>query len=87
MIKDYWQSAERISMMMGITERKLREHVHEQRMQGVPILSGDRGYKLAKDYSEIEETIRRIEAHSLSQLEMCRALKKTFLGTQTRMSI
>lgn len=73
-----WVSAKYLEVKTGLTERKIRDVVRSERESGVPILSGDSGYKLARDYSEIEPTVARLTAHGLSEIKIASALKRTF---------
>ena len=74
-----WIPAMKLALSLGITMRKLRSMISELRKEGHPIMSGDKGYKYAKNYDEIKTTIARIKAHALAELEIARAMEnRTF---------
>jgi hypothetical protein len=75
MYRDKWVSAKRLSFWLGVNERMLRDMVVEAIDKGHLIASGNQGYMLTEKWSLIEASIRRIEAHSISQLQRCRKLR------------
>ena len=76
--KEHWISASELEIATGLTERKIRDLVRAERLAGVPIVSGDKGYKIAKSYSEIEDLIARIKSHALSELEIVSAINRGY---------
>ena len=87
--KNRWIPAKKMCDFFGMLpdengKRKIREFVAQARANGVPVISGDSGYKLAVKYADVEPTVRRLEAHGKKELLAASRLKKTF-GMQVEM--
>lgn len=54
---------------------RIRKHIRELRLQGVPILSDTRGYWLSHDREEIEEFSDRLAHRATAILEVAQALE------------
>jgi hypothetical protein len=73
--KDRWIKTKQLCFWLKITDRELRSLVVEAIDKGHLIASGNQGYMLTEKWNLIEASIRRIEAHSISQLQRCRKLR------------
>lgn len=57
------------------TARDLRFKVRDLRLAGYAVCSGSNGYYIAKDYSEVQSTIRLLESHISAIQETIDSLK------------
>lgn len=61
---------------LEINDRTLRDFVHEARLMGYPVLSGDRGFYLPSDAAEARACAARMESHALGELAVVSALRR-----------
>jgi hypothetical protein len=63
-----------------LSERQLRQTIAEmQASDGVIIISGQRGYKLAQTVKEYEEALRYYNSYIYSLLRKRKAIKQTYI--------
>lgn len=70
-------TAKEIRQRLGIPERELRQEVHDMRLQGVPIITGNFGYSLAVNKVQVVRTINRMKSQVKETNEAINALYKT----------
>jgi biotin operon repressor len=55
-------NAEGLCRKLRINRRELRAEVNDMRKKGVPVISGNYGYALAKSKEEINRTVKRLRS-------------------------
>ena len=79
---EFWLPASALSVDLGIKERDLRTLVHRACEYGLPIVSGNRGYKLG-GVKEAEACIARLEGHAKATLTRVAALRRYVAAQHT----
>ena len=74
-------TASEIIKRIHITKRDLRNEINDMRKKGVPVISGNFGYAIAKSRAEIEKTIRRLRSEVKDIGEIISALSSTEVYT------
>ena len=65
-----------LSLMLGMSDRKVRQAIHDARMEGHLIVSTDKGYYIPDDVADLVDYYRKERKRAISVLA---ALKKTRL--------
>ncbi len=61
---------------------KIRDVIHNLRIHGEPIGSGDGGYFYCNHYYEIESTVNHLRSRAADMFETARAIEKKFDHSQ-----
>lgn len=75
MKKGDWVKSKRIEEVLGISGSEVRNYVNHLRQQGMPIVSGAKGYKYTTDPAEIDECLMHMYSRA-------RSIKEAALGLQ-----
>lgn len=70
-------SRQNLAVLLGLPDRKMREHIEFAQLDGVPIVNLSNGYFLAESKDELRQYTRR-ELHRRTAIEnKCKALNYT----------
>ena len=67
--------ASALAVDLGVSQRRLRDIVRDARQHGLPIISGDDGYRLGRR-DELERCALRLEAHAKQELARVSDLRR-----------
>ena len=76
--KENARTSKEIAKELNITPREVMENVREERFCGFPICANSKGYYIARDYSELEETIKKLYAMARETKSIADAMNKFF---------
>ncbi len=74
-----WTKSECLEREFGVTGGIIRNVVRDLRRQGIPIASGDKGYKLASNIDEILPTCENLRSRAISELFTVGKLERNFI--------
>lgn len=72
---EFWLPASALALDLSMSERGVRECVHRASEYGIPVVSGNRGYKIG-GVQEAEACIRRLESHAKKELARVAGLRR-----------